>query len=71
MMKNENKKMFISTVENALLLYSRENIAQLEYRVCNGDEYVTIKYTTGFERTINITADSCLAIMHDLYRAMI
>lgn len=70
MMKNENKKMFISTVENALLLYSRENIAQLEYWVCNGDEYVTIKYTTGFERTINITGDSCLGIMKDVVRGL-
>ncbi len=70
-MKNENKKMFISTVENALMLYSRENIAQLEYWVCNGDEYITVKYTTGFEKTINITGDSCVAVMYDLYRAMI
>lgn len=70
MIKNENKKMFISTVENALMLYSRENIASLEYWVCNGNEYITVKYTTGHEKTINITGDSCLGIMQDLYRAL-
>ena len=71
MMKNENKRLFISTLESALIMYSRENLTRLEYWVCNGDEYITVKYTTGFERTINITGDSCLAIMQDVYSVMI
>lgn len=70
-MKNENKKEFIRDLETALILYSRENIKGLEYWVCNHEEYMTIKFTTGFEKTINITGDSCVAVMYDLYRAMI
>lgn len=70
-MQDENKRLFISTLESALIMYSRENLARLEYWMCNGDEYITVKFTTGFERTINITGDSCLAIMQDVYSAMI
>lgn len=72
-MKNENKKEFIRDLETALILYSRENIKGLEYWVScsNGAEYITVKYTTGYEKTINITGDSCLAIMKDLYNAMV
>ena len=70
-MQDENKRLFISTLESALIMYSRVNLARLEYWVCNGDEYITVKFTTGFEKTINITGDSCLAIMQDVYSAMI
>lgn len=69
-MKNENKKEFIRDLETALILYSRENIKELEYWVCNHEEYMTIKFTTGFEKTINITGDSCLGIMKDVVRGL-
>lgn len=70
-MQDENKRLFISTLESALIMYSRENLARLKYWMCNGDEYITVKFTTGFEKTINITGDSCLGIMQDVYSAMI
>jgi hypothetical protein len=69
-MQDENKRLFISTLESALIMYSRENLARLEYWVCNGDEYITVKFTTGFEWTINITGDSCLGIMKDVVRGL-
>lgn len=30
-MQDENKRLFISTLESALIMYSRENLARLEY----------------------------------------
>lgn len=69
-MQDENKRLFISTLESALIMYSRVNLAILEYWVCNGDEYITAKFTTGFEKTINITGDSCLGIMKDVVRGL-
>lgn len=69
-MQNENKRRFISALESALIMYSRVNLARLEYWVCNGDEYITVKFTTGFEKTINITGDSCLGIMKDVVRGL-
>ena len=69
-MQDENKRLFISTLESALIMYSRVNLARLEYWVCNGDEYITVKFTTGFEKTINITGDSCLGIMKDVVRGL-
>lgn len=70
MMKNENKKDFIRDLETALILYSRENIKGLEYIRTEYDEYMTIKFTTGYEKTINITGDSCLGIMKDVVRGL-
>ena len=76
-MKNENKKAFISTLETALIMYSRENIAGLEYRRIGenikGDpaiEEIIIHYGNGYAKVIDITADSCIAIMKDLARAL-
>ena len=76
-MMNENKKAFISTLETALIMYSRENIAGLEYRRIGenikGDpaiEELIIHYGNGYTKTVDITADSCIAIMKDLARAL-
>ena len=37
----------------------------------DGFESVTIYWSHGGERTINVTCDSCAAIMHDVYKALI
>lgn len=53
------------------LTYSRTGVKGLSYRKdSDGFEGVTIRYSNGKERTINVTGDSCLAIMHDIYRAL-
>lgn len=70
-MTNENKKAFISALETALIMYSRENITGLEYR--KGDpaiEELIIHYGNGYTKAVDITADSCIAIMKDLARAL-
>lgn len=69
-MQDENKRRFISALESALIMYTRENIKALEYIRTEYDEYMTIKFTTGFEKTIDITGDSCLGIMKDLVRGL-
>ena len=77
-MMNENKKAFISTLETALIMYSREKIAGLEYRKIGenikGDpaiEELIIHYGNGYTKTVDITADSCIAIMNDVWRALV
>lgn len=67
---HENKKEFIRDLETALILYSRVDIKGLEYFQTEYDEYLIIKFTTGWEKKVNITGDSCIAVMHDLYRAL-
>lgn len=69
-MQDENKSRFISALETALIMYSRVNIKGLEYIRTEYDEYLTIKFTTGYEKTIDITGDSCLGIMKDLVRGL-
>ena len=48
----------------------RTVIKGLEYFQTEYDEYLVIKFTTGWEKKVNITGDSCIAVMHDLYRAL-
>lgn len=68
----ENKQAFVDVLSVALTTYSRSGIKKLEYHQdSDGFEGVTITYIDDFERTINVTGDSCLAIMHDLYKALI
>lgn len=67
----ENKAMFVKAL-GAALAYSRESIADLDYIVdSDGFEGVTIIFANGDERTIDVTGDSCIAIMHDVYRALL
>lgn len=67
----ENKAMFVKAL-GAALAYSRESIADLDYiEDSNGFEGVTIIFANGDERTIDVTGDSCIAIMHDVYRALV
>jgi hypothetical protein len=70
-MQNENKKLFVSALETALIMYSREKIAKLEYAVTeSGMEVVKIHFTSGSTVIQDVTADSCIAIMHDIWRAL-
>lgn len=70
-MMNENKRQFLSSIETALMLYSRIPITEIKYVVTeNGYEYAEIHFVNAHVTRVNITGDSCLAIMHDLYRAL-
>jgi hypothetical protein len=71
-MKNEDKQAFIAALEHALQMYTREQVAALRYYVDNvGRELVQIEYESGAKEYADITGDSCLAIMHDLYKALL
>lgn len=66
----DNKSAFVEALGVALT-YSRTGVKGLSYRKDrDGFEGVTIRYNNGNERTINVTGDSCLSIMHDIYKAL-
>ena len=68
---NENKRAFVSALETALILYSREKIAKMEYAVTeSGTELVKIQLAGGTTIMQDVTGDSCIAIMHDIWRAL-
>lgn len=68
---NENKRAFVSALETALVLYSREKIAKMEYTVTeSGMELVKIQLAGGNTIMQDVTGDSCIAIMHDIWRAL-
>ena len=70
-MMNENKRAFVSALETALILYSREKIAKMEYAVTeSGTELVKIQFAGGHNKMINVTGDSCIAVMKDIWEAL-
>ena len=70
-MMNENKRQFLSSIESALILYSRIPITEIKYVVTeNGYEFAEIHFVNAHVTRVNITGDSCIAILHDLWRAL-
>lgn len=68
---NENKRAFVSALETALILYSREKIAKMEYTVTeSGMELVKIKFADDNTIMQDVTGDSCIAIMKDIWEAL-
>ena len=67
----ENKKKFIEGLGILLIMYSREKVKKLEYIKKDSEELVRITYTNGYEKYVNIWGDSCIAIMSDVYKAML
>jgi len=67
----ENKKKFIEELGALLMMYSRKGVEKLEYIRKGQCEFVEIVYTNGYKKYINITGDSCIAIMHDVYHALV
>ena len=69
---DENKEAFVQELGELLAEHSRTGVQWLSYRKdADGFEAVTIHYATGGEHTVNVTCDSCAAIMHDIYRALV
>lgn len=67
----EDKAMFVKAL-GAALAYSRTGVIDLDYdKDPDGFEAVTILFADGGERTVNVTGDSCLAIMSDIYKALV
>lgn len=74
-MTNEytNKVNFVNELGRLLNIYTnhRTGVVELIYNNNNGYETVEIVFDNGNTRTINVTYDSELAIMNDVYHALI
>ena len=66
----ENKRKFVASMSDALVLYSRQSVVELAYMERDMMELVMIRYTNGYVKYIDVTGDSCIAIMHDIWRAL-
>jgi hypothetical protein len=66
----ENKRKFVASMSDALVLYSRQTVVELSYMERDQMELVMIRYTNGYVKYIDVTGDSCIAIMHDIWRAL-
>ena len=70
-MIHDHKSDFVAALGKALREHSREEIFGLTYdKDPDGFEAVTILYTNGCTRTVNVTGDSCIAIMQDVAKAL-
>ena len=73
-MDSENKKGFVRALEEALILYSREKIAKINYdphnKAWDGLETLDIYFVGEHRKVIDVTGDSCIAIMRDLWEAL-
>lgn len=68
----ENKQAFVSELGELLKKYSREAVRELVYfEDSDRFEAVEIIYEDGHRRTVNVTADSIIAVMKDIARAML
>ena len=69
---NENKQAFVEALGTILANFSREEIVRMSYdKDRDGFEAVTMDFGKGRSRTIDVSCDSCIAIMHDVYRALV
>lgn len=68
----ENKQTFVRELGELLKKYSREAVRELVYfEDSDRFEAVEIIYEDGHRRTVNVTADSIIAVMKDIARAML
>ena len=67
----ENKKKFVEELGKILMMYSREKVEELKYINENSKEFVEITYTNRSVRYVNITGDSCVSILRDIYYAIL
>lgn len=66
----ENKAAFVRELGGLLAKYSRENIAHMEYEKKENVEAVIVHFRNGYSKAVDVTGDSCLAVMYDVYRAI-
>ena len=69
---SDGKAGFVEDIGAAFALHDdRSDIDRMEYeRDADGFEAVTIYFGSGGSKTINVTGDSCTAILHDIWRAL-
>lgn len=68
---NENKQAFVEGLGVILATFSREEIVRMSYdKDSDGFEAVTIDFGKGQSRTVNVTGDSVIGILSDVYKAL-
>ncbi|MDE6776535.1 MAG: hypothetical protein K2J25_01230 [Oscillospiraceae bacterium] len=67
----EDKEKFVQAIGQVLHEYAtRTEVVKAEY-VKNGyEEFAVITFADESQKNVCITADSCLAIMNDIYKAL-
>lgn len=65
----ENKTSFVQELGELLAEYSREDIAALDYSEENETVYIT--FGNGYVKPVNVACDSIIAIMQDVYKALV
>lgn len=65
-MNDENKQEFVKALGECLANHSRCNVIRLEYKEAYGKEFVSIVRDSGTIQYVDITGDSCIAIMQDV-----
>lgn len=70
-MKIEMKPEFVAGLGMLLAMYSRQPVTSMTYhRDSDGFEAVEIGFEDGSTRTVNVTADSAVAVMLDVAKAL-
>lgn len=67
----EKKREFIEALGDILREYSRENVDYIDYVMNDCGEYAVITFKNGYRKQVNITGDSCAAVLHDIYRVLV
>ncbi len=65
----ENKQEFCARLGFALRC-SRENIKNCEYEKKGSKEFCHIHFKDGNSSTVNISSDSCIAVMYDVAKKL-
>ncbi|MBQ6674669.1 MAG: hypothetical protein IJM75_00925 [Ruminococcus sp.] len=68
----ENKKLFVEKLGSLIKRQTRagQSIKEIRYETFLAAERVVIVFYSDYTKVVDITADSCLAIMHDIYKAL-
>ena len=70
----ENKVVFCHELGRLIGRYTRNiEVEDIRYETDEdtGNEIAVIHFVNGYSKRVCITGDSCLAIMHDVYKALI
>ncbi|MDE5737344.1 MAG: hypothetical protein K2H93_03160 [Oscillospiraceae bacterium] len=67
----QDKAKFVQMIGEALHeCATRTEVLKAEYVQRGYEEFVVITYTDESQKVVCVTADSCLAIMSDIYKAL-
>ncbi len=65
----EDKKAFVAQLGVLLSRHDIQGVKALRYRTTENAEVVDVLFNKG-KLTVNVTGDSCLAMLYDIYRAL-